>query len=489
MRGYPTVYLMLSLWVPISVAFFAFMRPQRALLCALLGGILVLPENRGFDVSGLPAIGKLEIASIGALFGAFVFRARELTRNRIGFGLEALFLLAIPFALGTVLTNQDPTGGAFRWFPGLRPYDAASPIFRDLLMLGIPFVLGRAFFRTPAAIRELFVGLLVAALIYSLGALWEARMSPHLNFYTYGFMQHSFAQTYREGGWRPMVFMAHGLALSLFLCVGFLTSIGAYRGRLRALGLPSVAAVPYLAVVLLLCRSFAAIVYGLGVAPILLWGRARLVGLVAVGLTALVITYPLLRAADLFPTGALVELAASVSEDRAKSLEVRFENEDGLIDRASERIWFGWGGFGRSTYSGEMKPLVTDGYWILRMSERGILGLGLFYTFMLVPIFRSWRAIPRCRNRQDAHLLAALALIVAVQAVDTLPNGLFHHLPLLLAGAVHGLATTLPRRAKQPERAVAPAPPEHTPLARPASTTTAGLAKGRRLAGPGEGHR
>lgn len=453
MRGYPTVYLLLGLWIPFCLVAFATMRAPQATLFAFLGGILLLPERRGFDIAGLPALGKLEISSLGALFGCLVFCTRDLTRGRIGAGLESLVLLAIPFGLATVMTNRDPTGGTHYWFPGLRPYDAAGIIFRDFLMLGVPFALGRTLFRTPEAMRMLVRGLVAAALVYSLFVLWEARMSPNLNRLFYGYTQHSFGQTRRFGGWRPMVFMAHGLALSLFICVSMVAAIGAHRAGLRVLRIRAGIAGAFLAVVVVLCRSLGSMVYGAALAPLLLFARPRRIGLVAAGLALIVLTYPVLRATDVFPTAALLSAADTISEERGASLKTRFDNEDGLLNRARDRILFGWGGFGRSLYTeSSSRALVPDGYWILRLGEQGAAGLGIFFALMLIPIFQAWRAIPRCPNRQDASMLAALAIVLAIQVIDTIPNGLFNHLPLLVAGAVSGLAVTLPRRTSTHRR-------------------------------------
>ena len=38
-------------------------------------------------------------------------------------------------------------------------------------------------------------------------------ISPQLHFMTYGFYQHEFTQVVRMGGYRPMVFLQHGIAV------------------------------------------------------------------------------------------------------------------------------------------------------------------------------------------------------------------------------------------------------------------------------------
>ncbi len=356
-----------------------------------------------------------------------------------------VLLLSVPFALLTVYTNRDPTGGRHH-FPGLRPWDATGMIVQDLTLLGVPFVIGRVFFRTPAAARQLFRAMILAALGYSLLVLIEVRMSPQMNTWVYGYGQHSWFQVSRFGGWRPMVFMTHGLALSLWICVATLACLTAIRARLSLFGRSPGPASGYLAVVLLLCRSLGSIIYGFGLSGPLLFARRQTVARVAVGMTVLTLSYPVLRAADLFPVEQLVVAASVVSEARADSLEFRFENEGQILERARQRLWFGWGGFGRSRYSAtQLRPLVPDGFWILLLGERGAAGLALFFTLMAWPILVGYRALPRIRRGREAWLLAGAMLLVSLYTLDTLPNGLFTHFPVMLAGVVCGLGEGLPR--------------------------------------------
>ncbi len=478
--GYPTVSLALLLWVPACIVAFATMRAQHAALFALLGGMLFLPERRTFDFSGLPPIGKMELAGLGAMAGCLLLRRGELVRGRALRGLESLVLLAVPFSLATVLLNRDPTGlnGSF---PGLRPYDALGMVFSEALLLFVPFMIGRTLFRTPAHLRLLLHALVAVALGYSLLILYEIRMSPQLNYYLYGYSQHSWIQVQRFGGWRPMVFMSHGLALSMFVVAAMLAAAGAQRAGLRIFGVAAGNAAAALGVVLVLCKSLASILYGAIFAPLVLLARPRLIGLAAVSIGALVLLYPAMRSADVVPTTSLVEFVADLNEDRAASMETRFASEDGLLGRATERLWFGWGGFARSRQLDSQERLVTDGYWILRLGERGLAGLLLYFALMLWPIQKAFRCLPRC-GRRDAYLLASLALVVAVQTLDTVPNALFNSFPVMLAGALQGLATGVPQRRGGATR---PPPGADPPGADPAGRPAGGARPGGAPAPPG----
>jgi hypothetical protein len=159
-------------------------------------------------------------------------------------------------------------------------------------------------------------------------------------------------------------------------------------------------------------------------------------------LVAMVVAYPALRSSGRFPTQDIVEFADRLSADRAHSLNTRFMNEDALYERASERLWFGWGGFGRNrVYNEYGKDVsITDGEWIIRLGGRGIVGLVGSFGLLLGPIFIARRRIRKIVAAEDRRVLDAMTLLVALSAVDLLPNGMFTQFPFFLAGALAGLA-------------------------------------------------
>src|SRR5207302_1897418 len=87
--------------------------------------------------------------------------------------------------------------------------------------------------------------------------------------------------------------------------------------------------------------------------------------------------YPTLRISNFFPTDSLVDVARSISEPRASSLQFRFEQDKQLLERASQRFLFDWGRFGRNqVYVEDWKgdaadTSVTDGRWaVLCLGDR-----------------------------------------------------------------------------------------------------------------------
>jgi hypothetical protein len=181
-------------------------------------------------------------------------------------------------------------------------------------------------------------------------------------------------------------------------------------------------------------------------------------------ISCIVVTYPLLRSFDLFPTSILVDMSDSASSARSDSLAFRFENEDRLLAHARERWLFGWGGFGRNRIfsapdSDEGEKAVTDGLWIILLGEVGAVGFLGVFGLMVLPIFQAGRALRHVRSEADRRLLASVALLIALNWADSLPNALSGGVLMIFAtGAFSGVVATyrLPRRSRQERKPLLP---------------------------------
>jgi hypothetical protein len=228
----------------------------------------------------------------------------------------------------------------------------------------------------------------------------------------------------------------------------------------RLWGIPGWVHVGYLAVVVVLCKSTAAIAYALLLLPLVAWARARSLTRVARLVIVLLCSYPLLRATNLFPRETLVSWATAIDPGRAHSLEFRFNHEEALLTKANEKLWLGWGGYRRSHVFDDQgrDRSVTDGYWITILGGRGLPVMLASFALLLIPVWQTKRRLRGAASRQEQLGLAGLGLILIAYAVDLIPNGMFTILPFYLAGALTGLlhGGSSPRR----DNDVAPGPAE-----------------------------
>ena len=449
-------YLMLLVWPVIALVLYQRLPPMKALIWAVLGAYMLLPPAQAnFDLPAVPSMDKFSIANLCALiFTLFVLKARVpfLPQGWTGRALVALFVLT-PFA--TSITNPDLIPIAAGDVPALRMYDSVAYISSQLIAL-IPFVLARRFLGTPDGMRALVGALVLAGLIYSLPMLVESRLSPQINVWVYGFFQHDFSQSMRGGGFRPMVFMPHGLWVAFFALMAAVSALVMLRQSVAADRHWRLVIWLYLMAVLVLCRSAGPMVYALGLTPLILIAPRRVQVLVAGVLAVLVITYPLLRGAHLVPIYDIVDFAEKLSPERADSLRYRTDNEEALLARAAEKPWFGWGGYGRNLildpYTGRILT-VPDGGWIIVLGAYGWSGYLAQFGLLVLPLILLSREAILSRSAAFSPWGTAVALIYAANLVDLLPNNTLIPFTWLMAGALLGWAEVLAADRKAGTRA------------------------------------
>lgn len=467
-------YAVLGVWPVVALAVFASpgarVHLARTTAWMMLLPAMFLPAAVELSLPALPPLDKHRIAFLSIAAGLQLFHRPRLERRGLWFP-RALMAALAACVVETIARNGDPLVYGPTKLPGLTTHDGISAVAGLVLDRYVAFSVGLRVFRTEDDLRALFRVLTRCALIYLPLAAFEVRMSPQLHYWIYGYYQHSFGQMARGGSFRPLLFMAHGLTVAFFGALCFSAAVGLHRVRDRERP-RSWVRLGGVALLLVLCKSMASILYSLfalGMAPLL---RRRVGKWALLAVAAVVITFPITRSADVFPTDEIVAMAARVSVERAASLQFRFDNEDLLLRRAMERPTFGWGTWGRNrvyTAWGD-DVAVTDGQWIIVLGVYGVVGLAGLLLLTLVPVLRFlWN---QRRMPPDARTLAGqLAIMVIVCTVDILPNAWGDLLPLAFAGALFTLSRELARRRQgaEPQRGGRPEAPSPAPAAaRPA---------------------
>lgn len=427
-------------WPLISAFIFQKFSLAVALVSSVLIAFLFLPTGISIDLPLLPAINKNTIAGLSCLLLAAIFVGREppediqkgfLVRHKV-----ALFFLALIFvgATLTVLTNREALYFGPRVLPGLRIYDVFSVLLTTFMLL-IPMFLGRKYLAHSKHHRVILIALCYAGLAYSLLALFEVRMSPRLNSQIYGFFPHSWRQHVRGDGFRPIVFLSHGLMVSIFFCFCALASFGLARIQPQRRGAYLFAGV-WLLGTIVLCKSLGALLITLVLLPVVWWFSPRLQVVVAATVVSLLLLYPAIRSSGIIPIDTALSQLAKFSPERAESFETRWKNEDQFMQKVSQKPLFGWGGWGRSrSFDDRGRDLTTaDGHWII------VLGVGGWVRYISeIGLFIAPVLLLYLRRRSDVSLeTSVLCVIVAANAVDLIPNSSITPISFLLAGALWG---------------------------------------------------
>ncbi|HSC87662.1 MAG TPA: hypothetical protein VLC09_10345, partial [Polyangiaceae bacterium] len=415
-------------------------------LC-LLGGTLFLPERVMFDFPVVPPLDKNAIAALAAYVACLVADSDTVLGPQQSRATRWILILLAINVIGTVVTNGDAMRFGPLVLPGMSAYDGLATFIRTSLYIALPFFLGQALFRTCEDLRELLSALVIGALVYVPLVLLEARLSPIFHIKLYGFFQHSFAQSARDGGFRAFVFMSHGLTVAFFVSQSVTASVSLGALRVRLLGFSSKLITTVLVVALISCKSLGAFLYAGTTAPLIWLTKARTQLRVAAYLAFAVLNYPLLRMFDWISTEWFLEQASRASADRAQSLEYRFMNEGMLLTKAQERPYFGWGAWGRNLLydpASGRDITVVDGEWIIQFGAAGAMGFLIVFGLLLSPVWRARRAERRSAlSAQDAQTLASVALLLAFTGLDLIPNSTSHCVPFLLAGALTSVSSGL----------------------------------------------
>jgi len=208
----------------------------------------------------IPGFDKSSIPNVAALFGCVIVCRKSLRFSK-GFGLAEVLIAALlitPFI--TCELNDDPIALGNR--PGLELYDAGSAVVARLLGSLIPFFLGRQFLSSRNDVEDILRVLIIAGLVYSVPSIFEIRFSPQLHTWIYGYFPHDFGQQMREGGFRPVVFLGHGLLVAFFISTSAVAAAAFWRTKTQVfhtIRLRANAATAYLSILLVLCKTASAL--------------------------------------------------------------------------------------------------------------------------------------------------------------------------------------------------------------------------------------
>ncbi|MGN6370722.1 MAG: hypothetical protein ACTHN5_20910 [Phycisphaerae bacterium] len=421
---------------------------RRAVLWGMTLPWLFLPEYT-YAWAGPLKWSKINAVSASLLFAVVLFDLNHLLRFRPRW-----------FDLPAILIWVCPAFSAFA--NGLGFADAATSLVNSTLMYGVPYFLGRIYITDVAGLLELAHTLLLGGLLYVPLCLYEVRMSPILHYWIYGFFQHQWAQMVRDGGYRPIVFMQHGLAVAMWMSVATVVAFILWRltSVRRVLGVPLMYWALALAGVELVCKSAGAI--ALTVAGCISVEICRRVSLrpILMILIGVAPFYVFARSSGILSANSVVTVLQVVfSPERISSVSDRLRQEDILLRHAIQSPILGWGPWGDFLFNPQGTTLVghTDSMWMITLGKFGFLGLGAAMLTYLLPTTRIALRTPKKNALMPTEkLLQAFSLIPVMVMIDNLFNFMPNPLFVLTVGALASMSVWAPKAMDSQ--------PEHTSL-------------------------
>ena len=437
-------YLVFFSW-PIVVLWLLIRYPtKKAIFISIVLTTLLLPSAFSADVPLLPPLDKDNITGLSLILFLFLMRKKFRIFQP---GLSTILFIGYFIVIAiTVELNAIPIiiiGS--KYLPGLTYHDIFSTIIR-LIIYTMPFFLGR-YFSTSLKDTEIFFKIMVVmALIYTLPMLFELKMSPQLHNIFYGYQPSQFVQEIREDGYRPMVFVGHGLGLAFWMSTCILAAVALLKNKIRSTILSPVVVVCYLFVVLIFCKTWSAAAYAvLGMFFILKLRPSTQVKWSFI-IAAIVILYPIAKVNEVIPEKEIISTISQYNPARAQSLEFRFQNENEMLTHVLEKPFFGWGSWGRnriySKWDGRDLS-VTDGRWIAELGTNGWMGFLFYYAILLTPLYYALKTFKYIKEPKDQVFFATLAVTLMICIIDSIPNTGMGPMHFFLAGILLGQAEFL----------------------------------------------
>jgi tetratricopeptide (TPR) repeat protein len=414
-------------WIPFILLAYNTMTPKRAVAILFVAAWLLLPYGE-INLPGLPSYNKMTATVLGLLIATMIFNQGMLLSLRPRwFDIPIVVWCLMPMVSST--TNDQ----------GL--YAGLAQTLNETVAWGLPYLIGRVCLDDAEAMKDFALAVFIGALVYIPFCLFEMRFSPLIATWVYGFIN---IEGTRYGGFRPKVFLFHGLELGMWMTNATLMGYSFWKfGTIKQIrGIPIHKLLLALVVTTVLCKSTGALTLlaiAIAAMAMALRLKSRLVLLAIVAIPPL---YCATRTLDLWSGQEVVELArATVGEDRAGSFAYRLGMERMLIDRAMERPVFGWFGNGRNLlwYSNGVIKSVPDGWWVIALGMAGTVGLTAMLALLLLPMIVTIRRNPPSTwGDPRVGPLLALSMMLVLGMIDYLSNAMLMPIYPLVAGGLLG---------------------------------------------------
>ena len=393
-------------WVPISLFFF-YRRPARvALLITFVAGWALLPTANfrptdnpfPYWILGvcLPAgyfVTKATMTGLAGLLGVLLFDGRSLRRFRFSvWDVPMMLWCIVPLLSGAA--NHSAYQGALR--AGVRG------MAYQILAWGVPYLLGRMYFRDNASLALAAKAFVIAGLCYVPICLIELCAGPQLYAHVYGYQPYRWLGAERYIGFRPIGFLEDGNQLGIWMAAATLSAAGLWKEHraLRVFGLPIGWAGIVLFCATMLCQSAGSILFLVWLLPLVLVSSLAFRRGLVIAFAVLVLAFAGLRLANVISVRQLVDsggparaAASFLARVGRQSFGWRLAQDERHVRTALARPALGWGGWDWWR-NGEGRPW---GLWLLAYGMYGGVGLLALEGLQFLPVMgAAW--LPAARD-------------------------------------------------------------------------------------------
>ena len=417
---------------PLVMTLFKKIGTHQAIATAFIAGWMFLPVAN-YDIFLLRNT-KTAAICLSVLASAYLFDKERLSKFQFN-AADIPMLLWCTASFFSSIANGDG------------PYDGLSQAMYQSVRWGIPYCIGRIYFNDVDSTKILALAIFIGSVVYIPFCWFELIMSPQLHRLTYGYHQSDFIQTLRDGGgFRPMVYMEHGLMTAMWMVLGVFLGIWMLVSNVlpkKIMHIPSLYLLLLLTFTTIMLRSVAAVSWLIiGLLVLYISNKTKTAFLLII-LMLVPYLYIVTRTTGYWDGRNLSDsVSGNFSANRSQSLQFRFDNETILIQKARQGSFFGWGGYGRSrVYDNEGKDVsTTDGLWIITYGTNGLYGLIVMVMAIQWPLFLFFsRVKPELWKTKIWGSSAVMAAFLGIFMIDNLLNAMINPVYMLCNGSLIGM--------------------------------------------------
>ncbi len=426
------IHVALFGWIPVIIYLFKWLPHRRVVAFVFVFATLFLPVW-SFAIPTLPALGKYSATCYGVVLGTLIFDPKRF----LSFRPSWVDIPMVVVCLSPFVTSVEN---------GLGAYDGMNVTLASVALTGVPYFFGRIFFNDLAGLKLLATYIFIGSLFYIPLCLIENFIGPKIHLRVYGVLSFfDVNQSIRYGGYRPVVFMNHGLVVSFWMMSSAVIGLWLWRSRVitRVWNMAMKPVMITLLFTVIATRSTGAWIY-LFIASLifLVQGWAR--NLIVLLLVFTVSAHLYLNVTGQFQGKVISDwVSVNVALDRGQSLDVRFSNEEILGGKARQQLILGWGGWGRSRVPSLWDGVdytITDSTWIAVFGTKGLVGLISWAASLLLPVILFLIYYPgRVWHHPKIAPVAAITTILVLAAMDHLLNTSPTIVCILATGGLSGL--------------------------------------------------
>lgn len=425
--------LALIAWIPLVVYLYRWLPSTRAFVISFIGAFQFM-TNYVIVLPALIPFGKMAVTTYGIIIAIILFDINRLKSFRFHW-IDLPMILFCLCPIPSYISND------------LGIMEGLKATFADTVSWGAPYFLGRLYLGNLEGLRKLAVGIFVGGLLYIPFCAIENVKGPLLHEKIFGIPAFiDWSQARRWGGWRPVVFMQHGLQVGIWMMAAALIGIWLWKtGVLKRLGkIPMKYLVVALTISFFLTLSTGAWILmtcGLLILFTARWFRTSIPLFILILYLYFYLTNAMVNGGT--REAIVSSLSLIFSQDRVASVDFRLMNEEILAERARERFWFGWAGNGRNMvrnpYSGQIAS-VTDSYWIIVFGIRGAVGIYCWLGALLLPVILFILCFPaRFWSHRQLAPGAVLCVVITLYMLDCTMNAMLNPIFTIAVGGVSGI--------------------------------------------------